>query len=397
MGQNDQLRFLIVSCNDTPWGGSEELWARAALRLAEEGAYVRIAKPVIDWNAGPIRALVEHGVKVVDLASFGFFPRRLAELLRLVLRPASVAMQILPLWWQIKRAKADLIVLSQGGAWDGIHMGWILRRLGRPYVLLSQKASDLYWPPDMLHDAVRDFIQKARHMFFVSHHNHHLLEEQIGMKVERASVVRNPFLVDYAAPQPWPEGEPDGPVRLACVGRFYAMEKGQDILLRVLARPKWRARNLTVDLYGAGVNRIGMERMAQHLGCDKVVFKEHVDDIGAIWASHHALILPSRAEGLPLVVVEAMLSGRFAIVSTAGGSGEVVEDGETGFLMRGFDEDGLDDAMERAWAARARWPEIGAAAARSIRQTVPADPVGVFAAQLVAHAQEVRGKAGQGT
>lgn len=218
MKHPDRLRFLVVSCNDAAWGGSEELWARAALRLAEQGAFVRVAKPVVDRNAAPIRALTDRGVKVVDLARFGFLPRGFAALLRHVLRPASIALQILPLWWQVFRARADMIVLSQGGAWDGVHMGWFLRRLGKPYVLISQKASDLYWPPDMLQDMVRDFILAARHMFFVSHHNHRLLEEQIGARVPHASVVRNPFLVDYAAPLPWPDDQAGGPARFACVG-----------------------------------------------------------------------------------------------------------------------------------------------------------------------------------
>jgi glycosyltransferase involved in cell wall biosynthesis len=132
--------------------------------------------------------------------------------------------------------------------------------------------------------------------------------------------------------------------------------------------------------------------MARYLGCDNARFHGHVDDVTAIWNSHHALVLPSRAEGLPLVLVEAMLAGRVTVVSKAGGIAEVVDDGVTGFLMAGQDEDGLDAAMERAWQARANWKVIGAAAALSIRQQVPADPPSELAQEILALAQKVMGK-----
>ena len=384
-------RILILSCNETPWGGSEELWARAALRLVEAGALVRVAKPRVDRTVAPLRALADKGVKIVDLARIGFLPSKLVSFLQYVFRPASIAIQLLPLWWQIKRTRPDLVVLSQGGNWDGFHMGWLLRQIKVPYVLICQKATDLYWPPDHLQGKVGALAKDAKHIFFVSKHNHQLFEEQIGTKLHHASVVRNPFLVDYTAPLPWPVE--DGSTRFACVGRLYPMEKGQDMLLRVFARPKWRERDVTVDFYGAGPNVEGLKQMALYLGCDNVSFRGHVDDVNAIWRTHHALVLPSRAEGLPLVLVEAMLTGRVAVVSKAGGSAEVVDDNVSGFLMAGQDEDGLDAALERAWQARADWQAIGAAAAVSIRQQVPADPPGELAQHIMALAKSHTSKA----
>lgn len=380
MNRRAKPRIVFLSCNETAWGGSEELWARAALKLAEAGVDVRAAKPRVDRSAAPVRALAERGIKVTDLARIAFLPGKLVALLQYLLRPASLAFQLLPLWWLLKRSRPDLVVLSQGGNWDGVHMGRLLAHLKVPYALICQKATDLYWPPDHLRGRVKAMALEARHIFCVSQHNLRLFEEQIAAPLPRASVVRNPFLVDYAAPLPWPAE--DGPVRFACVGRYYPMEKGQDMMLRVLSRPKWRERNLTVDCYGAGVNAAGLEEMAAFLGCTNVAFRGHVDDVAGIWKTHHALILPSRAEGLPLVLVETMLAGRVAVVSKAGGSAEVVEDGETAFLMAGQDEDGLDAALERAWQARERWPDIGAAAAAAIRALVPPDPAAELAGQI---------------
>jgi glycosyltransferase involved in cell wall biosynthesis len=106
--------------------------------------------------------------------------------------------------------------------------------------------------------------------------------------------------------------------------------------------------------------------------------------VGSIWASHHALVLPSRYEGLPLSLVEAMLCGRPSIVTNVSGNTELLEDNVTGFVAAAPMPTFLDEALERAWARRADWQAIGAAAARQVRELVPSDPAGVFADELLA-------------
>ena len=86
---------------------------------------------------------------------------------------------------------------------------------------------------------------------------------------------------------------------------------------------------------------------------------------------------------MPLVLVEAMLSGRVPIVTDVAGNGEVLDDGETGFLACAPTEDALDAAMEHAWQRRAEWRAIGAAAAASIRTLVSPDPGQTFAEKLL--------------
>jgi hypothetical protein len=80
----------------------------------------------------------------------------------------------------------------------------------------------------------------ATRCFFVSKHNLRLTEEQIGATLTNAEVVRNPYLVPAAVRLPWPGGGENESLRLACVARLYLRDKGQDILLRVLAREKWQ-------------------------------------------------------------------------------------------------------------------------------------------------------------
>jgi glycosyltransferase involved in cell wall biosynthesis len=255
----------------------------------------------------------------------------------------------------------------------------VIRRLGLPYVLIAHKADEQRGPRDADRPAMRAVYAEAVTAFFVSEHNRRLTEKQIGASLPNAAIVRNPFNVPYAPRNDWPAGEQ---TRLACVGRLLSSEKGQDLLVRVLARERWRARPLSVTFFGDGPDRDALASMAAHLGLTSVSFAGHVDDVAAIWRDHHALILPSRCEGLPIVLVEAMLSGRVPVVTDAGGNAEVIDDGVSGFVAAAPSKDSLDEAMERAWQRRDEWRAIGERASEHIRTIVPADPLRVFDGQL---------------
>ena len=114
-----------------------------------------------------------------------------------------------------------------------------------------------------------------------------------------------------------------------------------------------------------------------------VDFLGFVSEVESIWKTHHALVLPSRTEGLPLALIEAMMCNRFGIVTDEGGTSEVVEQGRTGFIASAAKVDELDQAMERAWTVREEWESIGKAAGRAVRTMVPLDPVAAFTANLL--------------
>jgi glycosyltransferase involved in cell wall biosynthesis len=158
----------------------------------------------------------------------------------------------------------------------------------------------------------------------------------------------------------------------------------QDLLLQLLATEPWRSRDIVVSLVGKGPMEEGVRRLSKNLGLeDKVHFAGHIKDIESLWLTHHALILPSRFEGLPLAMVEAMLCGRPVIVTDVAGNTELVTDGVTGFVAEAATLLHLDRALERAWEARGKWQEIGRAAAVAVRQRVPSDPPACFAGALL--------------
>ena len=375
------MNFSFISSNRT-WGGSEELWSATAAVLAEQGHAVTVFKSHVDEAEPRIRRLRELSADIRDLTRIAKLPTKVFLGVQLLSYPLSYLHESIALrLGKATARKPDLAIVSQGGNHDGELMANACRRKGLPYVLICQKATDLYWPPDGRIANIRSLYKDARAIYFVAEHNLRLTEEQLGMSLPHAQVVRNPFLVPWEPRHDWPDT--GDAIRLACIGRLYPKEKGQDILLRVLARDRWRARPLSITFYGNGLQRQGLEQMARHLGLTSVTFAGFVRDVAAVWNDHHGLVLPSRCEGLPLVLVEAMLSGRVPIVTDVAGSGEVVENDVTGFLAAAATEDALDEAMERAWQRRAEWRSIGNVAAQRIRTLVPRDPAAELAAMLL--------------
>ena len=362
-------RFAVVSTCPDAWGGSEELWSGAACVLAEKGHRVSAFKQALDESHPRIRRLKSLSCAVRNL-------RRLPFSQRLTTR-----YQLLSLATHLTARRPDLVVVSQGDNYDGLHFGYLCRKLRIPYTLISQKATDHFWPRDAVRRYRREVFEGAARCFFVSENNRRLTEEQNGMTLTNASVVRNPYLAAVDGPLPWP-GRDDECLRLACVARLYLLDKGQDILLRVLAREKWKRRSMHVSFFGRGVNGEALVDLAARLGLRNVSFEGQTEDVPGIWKQHHALVLASRAEGLPLVLVEAMMCGRPAVVTKVGGNAEVVEDGVNGFLAAP-DEDSLDAALEEAWARRGELREMGRRAALRIRELVPANPAEEFAGILL--------------
>ena len=370
------------------WGGSEELWAGTAQWLLKKGHAVRAFKANVDARNSRVMALRAAGCPVADIDPGLTLRQRLANRLLPYLRQHTrrrLGEQVLAR--ELRMFRPHLVVVSQGSNYDGIAFAEVCRQTGQVYVLLLHKAVEFALPLFFERTLAQQVYRAARRCFFVSQHNLALTQLQLALTLPGAEVVQNPFNVAFDGELPWPPGAADEVLRLACVGRFEILDKGQDVLLQVLAQDKWRARPLHVTLYGAGHDEEALAEMIDWLGLHRQVrFGGYVPDMTAVWRTHHALVLPSRSEGLPLALVEAMLSGRPAIAANAGGMAELLADNETGFLAPTATLPALDEALERAWQQRAHWPAMGVAAARRARATVPADAAAIFGQQLLLEA-----------
>jgi glycosyltransferase involved in cell wall biosynthesis len=142
---------------------------------------------------------------------------------------------------------------------------------------------------------------------------------------------------------------PPAEVRIICVARLVA-HKGQVVLLRALARLRDEGLPLRATLVGEGPERGRLERLARELGLESlVVFTGAVsqDELPALYGAADVFCLPTLAEAVGVVNMEAMATGLPVVSSGLMGVPELVEDGVSGLLVTPGREDELAAALKR--------------------------------------------------
>ena len=366
---------FISGMSVCPWGGSEELWSQTASRLSANGHAVAVSVPFWRVPSEQVQRLKNGRIKVRVHSSgrSSLIARGVGKIKR------KMGERVWGCHW-LRRYKPDLVVISQGGITDGLEWMQFCIESDLPFVVISQCNSAFWWPPDEMAAAMIEAYRKARKVFCVSYHNLALLERQLATHLPNASVVWNPYAVPWHEPPAWPEET--GIMRMACVARLDPRAKGQDLLFEILARPRWRDRPIELNCYGRGPCEQALRGLAGHLRLSSVEFRGHVADVTAIWKYNHLLLLPSRYEGLPLALVEAMWSARPAVVTDVGGNAELCVDGKTGFVAAAPTLCLVEQALERAWARMSEWQELGKEARLRAEARVPRDPVGEFCREL---------------
>jgi glycosyltransferase involved in cell wall biosynthesis len=118
--------------------------------------------------------------------------------------------------------------------------------------------------------------------------------------------------------------------------------KGLSYLLRAATMVRNSLPNARFVIVGQGPLERELRTTAHDLGLDDaVIFTGFRDDVGRIVSDFDLFVLPSLHEGLSLALIEAMLLGKPAVVTSVGGLPEVVRDGEEGFLVPSADPEAL--------------------------------------------------------
>ena len=172
-------------------------------------------------------------------------------------------------------------------------------------------------------------------------------------------------VIPNGVPDPQVEARPRvsaGPV----IGTLARLDpiKGLDVLLHALAG----LPGVAAAIVGRGPSESALRALAADLGVDdRVHFIGWSDEPRAWLAGFDVFVLPSRLEGMPLSVIEAMLAGRPVVATDVGSVSEVVVDGETGILVPPDDAAALRDALQRLLAddgGRQAMGELGLSHAR---------------------------------
>jgi colanic acid/amylovoran biosynthesis glycosyltransferase len=158
--------------------------------------------------------------------------------------------------------------------------------------------------------------------------------------------------LDRALLAPSPSPVPAEP-RLVCVGRLCA-EKGHAVLLQAAAQLKCEGLEFELVLVGDGALRAELQAMIERYGLRARVHItgwQAADEVRAHISRSRALVLPSFAEGLPVVIMEAMALGRPVISTVVAAIPELVQDGVNGWLIAPGSVTACADAMRAALKA----------------------------------------------
>jgi glycosyltransferase involved in cell wall biosynthesis len=368
-----------------PWGGSEQLWCRSALQLIRQGHDLTVN--VMWWPDLPeqLQRLQRQGATLHRRRRGSDRPWTM-RLQDGIARRLGFDQYRAEQW--LADQQPDLVLVSASWHLDDLSIAHACLDSDIPYVLSLQCASPYHWAGDEQARAYRRAYQNAEHCFFLSKENRRIVETMTGATLPNATIVDNPINVDPDSPPAWPANSDAW--RMACVGRLHCKSKGQDLILECLRRTKWRSRNLHVSFYGR--DQDSEERLRKFVDVynltGQVSFKGH-QPLESIWRNNHALLLPSRYEGLPMATLEASLWGRPAVVTDCGRNDVFVDDGETGFLIPAPTASLLDNRLEMAWKRRQDWKHMGAEAAERIRTRYGASPVSTFANHLSHFLQQV--------
>jgi glycosyltransferase involved in cell wall biosynthesis len=366
------MRIAFISTmQEAQWGGSEELWNQAAARLKQQGHEVMVSVPYRPRLSERVTGLEKQHILVRT------HPSDQADQARRIWNKLSHASR--RCYDRLKSFHPELTVISQGYNAGGFEWARTCREAGIPYVLIVHCNCEHWWFQEKFDQAVASYTA-ARKVFCVSRKNLDLLRLQLSEPLLNAEVVRNPFNVSPDNALGWPDETESW--RIACVARLFLAAKGQDLLLQTLARSEWRDRPIELNLYGSGADEQTIRRMAEAFNLKNVHFRGHVNEVAKIWEQNHLLVLPSRFEGLPLALVEAMWCRRPAVVTDIGGNAELCIEGETGFVAPVASLESFSQALERAWQRRGSWAQMGQAARASAENTIPKDPVGSFCDRL---------------
>jgi glycosyltransferase involved in cell wall biosynthesis len=129
-------------------------------------------------------------------------------------------------------------------------------------------------------------------------------------------------------------------------GRMTAVKRTED-LLTMLTGLRERGVDALLLLVGDGDDRARLEQRAHDLGIAKsCLFLGYQEDVAPWYAICDAVILTSANEGTPVTVIEALAAARPVVATKVGGVPDVIDDGETGFLVRLGDTHAMAERLE---------------------------------------------------
>lgn len=280
--------------------------------------------------------LREAGVPVHSLSPHKFLPFYLATLpgLLLATRPDILHCHLIP---------SNILAKPLGTL------------LGVPLILNHDHTND----PNRINNKVLLSLDKttnrfARHIMAVAGACRDFLIHHERIPPEKITLIPNAIDLRRFAPGTVTRNEsravlglPLDVLVIAGVGRLNP-QKNFSLFLEIAAALAQRFPSARFLLAGEGPEEAMLREKAKALGLgDRVIFAGYVADTRRVYVAADVLLMPSRFEGLPMALLEAMAMGLPVVASNLDGIAEVVTDGKEGFLVAPGDAKEFADRVAR--------------------------------------------------
>lgn len=246
---------------------------------------------------------------------------------------------------------------------------WIASRLtGIPFSFTA-RAWDIFPPDKGLPDKIRD----ATLIRSETKYNIDYMNRLVGGYADKFHLTYNgvPLKTPRESPVPM-----KAPLRLLALGRFVG-KKGYEYLLRSCKLIHDSGLDFHLTLAGDGPRRASLERLSQELGiADKVSFPGFVtyDRVSDLFYATDILLMPSvidssgDRDGIPTVIMEALMHRVPVVATDVSGISEVIEDGVTGLLIPEKNASAIAEAMQQMATDRQSAVEMAERGRERVRQ-----------------------------
>jgi glycosyltransferase involved in cell wall biosynthesis len=360
-------RDVFIVCNDVQGlGGVQRFGHILSAMLAERGHRVRLVgiaqaeEPYPYDTRGAYEVAVVHRVRPKGTSSVGHSWRRFL--------PSAVLAHARHRMWVRRGARTLSRMLATAGPGGVIicpqvwAMEWVAAadRAGMPVIGMSHES----------YAATRASTRYARVKKYFADVDRLLCLTQADADAWAASdrltgvgAMPNPLTIVPGGPSPLTEKV------VVALGRL-SYEKGFDLLVEAWAKVADAHPDWTVRVYGGGPEENALRAQIAAAGLEgRFELMGQTDDVPRALREASVLAMPSRAEGWPLVLGEAMATGVPCVAfDCAPGIREIVTDGEDGIVVAPGNVTGLAEAISRLIADERLRQEMGAKALAAVER-----------------------------
>ena len=230
------------------------------------------------------------------------------------------------------------------GSWSAVFAKWLFKK---PLVVRTGFTQSIFFKKAgknililILSKAVELFAYKFSNSIIVaSHSDKDYITDQYQLSLDKINVLHN--YIDTKMFEPLESDKFKD--RVVFIGRL-TQQKNLYNLIDAIVKT-----NLRLDIYGQGELQDELELYAQKEGA-QVTFKGIISnsELPAILNQYHYFILPSKYEGMPKALLEAMACSLICIGTNVKGINEVIVDNVNGFLAKNITKEGILDVIDRA-------------------------------------------------